>query len=44
MLERDCSKPDPSKVFRVIADILADRDGIKVTLKSVKKKDVQVTA
>jgi hypothetical protein len=31
------SKPDPNKVFNVIADIIADREGVKVTVKSVKK-------
>jgi hypothetical protein len=43
-LERDYSKADPYKVFKVIGEIIADREGIKVTLKSVKKKDEQKTA
>ena len=39
--ERDCSKPDPNKVFKVIADIIADREGIKVTVRAVTRKDEQ---
>lgn len=37
--ERDYSKPDPYKVFKAIADIIAEREGIKVTLVSVEKKE-----
>jgi hypothetical protein len=37
-------KPDPNRVFKIIADIIADREGIRVSLKSVTKKDDQKTA
>ncbi len=43
-MNRDNTKPDPNKVFKVIAEIIADREGIKVTLKSVTKKDSQNTS
>jgi hypothetical protein len=36
--------PDPNKVFKVIADIIADREGIKVAVKSIKRRDEQKTA
>lgn len=36
--------PDLNKVFKVIADIIADREGIKITVKSVKRKSEQQTA
>jgi hypothetical protein len=39
LIQTDKSKPNPHLVFKVIADIIADREGIKVTLKAVKKKE-----
>jgi hypothetical protein len=38
------ARPDPSKVFKIIADIISDREGIKVSLKKVKAKREQQTA
>lgn len=38
------SRPDPWRVAKAIADIISDREGIKVTVKSVTKKDQQKTA
>jgi hypothetical protein len=40
----DKSKPNPTKVFQVIADIISDREGVKVTVKGVRLKGEQQTA
>ena len=36
------SEKNIKQLFQVIADILSDREGIKVTVKSVKKKEKEV--
>lgn len=40
----DKSKPDSYRVAKAIADIISDREGIKVTVRSVRRKDEQQTA
>jgi hypothetical protein len=39
----DKSKPDPYRVFKVIAEIISDREGIKVAVKTVMRKEDQKT-
>lgn len=36
------SEKNIKQLFQVIADILSDREGVKVTVKSVKKKEKEV--
>lgn len=38
-MQEDKTKPDPYKVFKALADIITDRGEVKVTLKSVVKKE-----
>jgi hypothetical protein len=35
----DKSKPDPEKVFKVIADIISEREGVQISVKSIRKKE-----
>lgn len=30
---------DPNRVFKIIAEIISDREGVKVTLKSVSRNE-----
>lgn len=36
------SEKNIEQLFKVIADILSDREGVKITVKSVKKKEKEV--
>lgn len=36
------SEKNIRQLFQVIADILSDREGVKITVKSVKKKEKEV--
>ena len=40
----DNSKPNPYKVSKIIAEIIGDREGVKIIVKTVKRKDEQLTA
>lgn len=42
--EIDYSKPDPYRVFKVLGELIGEQEGIKVTLKSVTKKEKKQTA
>lgn len=38
-MDNDNTKPNISKVFQTIVDIIADREGVKITLKAIKRKE-----
>lgn len=33
------TRPDPNQIFKTIAEIISDREGVKVTLKSVSRNE-----
>ncbi|MDU7027496.1 hypothetical protein [uncultured Robinsoniella sp.] len=37
-------KPDPMRVFNAIAQIIADRENVQITVKSIRKKEENKTA
>ncbi|WMJ85460.1 hypothetical protein [Anaerocolumna sp. MB42-C2] len=41
---KEKTSADPYKVFKAIAEILSEQEGVKITLKSVRKKDEQKSA